>query len=102
MFQNNTSYRGTFLSYYIDGGGSPPMINVIESQFIDNTATNFGGIIYSTARGDFSFVATFKNCVFEKNAALLGTFNLNILNKYKFNNYIIKITYNIHIYLNSY
>jgi len=72
-FINNTSYKGTFLHISCVSEFYPMTLNIHNSEFINNTAENFGGVIYSAARKDFTTESlAFSNCKFENNTAILG------------------------------
>ncbi|ORX56629.1 hypothetical protein BCR36DRAFT_345958 [Piromyces finnis] len=88
IFKNNTSYRGTLLYYNDVKSGAPTMISIYNSQFIDNTATNYGGLIYSNGRNDESLGIYITDCIFENNKALLGNicYSYDILHEPFFSN----------------
>jgi len=74
-FENNNSEIGTF--FYFDDIGSKKTITDIyidNGKFINNTASSYGGIIYSNARKktDLSKYVYFRNCIYENNHALFG------------------------------
>jgi hypothetical protein len=73
-FSNNRSYRGTFFYYNDIYGDESPTVLTVDSKFINNTAINYGGLIYSTARGNTNIYnkVNFYECLFENNNAILG------------------------------
>ncbi|ORX59206.1 hypothetical protein BCR36DRAFT_275911 [Piromyces finnis] len=72
-FSNNKSNKGTFLHISDVISGSKFLLDVRKSNFINNTAEYFGGVIYSEAKKDFScYNLIFKNSIFEDNTAILG------------------------------
>lgn len=84
LFENNTSYRGTFLYYDDIKGGDVPLLSISNIKFINNKATNYGGIIYSNARDD-SLIGSIqlKYCEFINNTAVLGIITINIIHNIK-------------------
>jgi len=77
IFKDNNSEIGTFL-YFDDIGNkrSILLINIYNIQFLNNTASNYGGILYSNARRktDIKEYFKFKNCTFENNNAMFGKY----------------------------
>ncbi|KAG4088671.1 hypothetical protein H8356DRAFT_1722918 [Neocallimastix lanati (nom. inval.)] len=72
-FNNNRSYRGTFLYFDDIVGGNIPFFMINGVSFNNNTASSYGGIIYSTAQGQTNVKQIgFSYCNFSNNNALLG------------------------------
>lgn len=73
LFKNNTSVSGTFLHI----SDVKTKVNLFGSftnvRFISNTATNFGGVIFSEAGRNVTIDSVdFKECSFEENKAERG------------------------------
>jgi len=74
-FNNNRSYRGTFLYFDDIVGGNIPFFMINGVSFNNNTASSYGGIIYSTAQGQTNVKQIgFSYCNFSNNNALLGNY----------------------------
>lgn len=63
-------------------------VNFNNSTFIGNTASNYGGIVYSNSKLT-SYYTFFNHCVFMENKAFLGNvykkkFNIYIICKFKY------------------
>jgi len=73
LFKNNTSIKGTFL-HISDVKTKVNLFGTfIRAKFINNTATNFGGVIFSEAGRNVTINSIdFKECSFEKNNAERG------------------------------
>jgi len=71
-FNNNYSYRGTFI--HIEGlKKNIPSLIFSGIEFRENKASNYGGIIYSNAYDKACTQSLiFNNCYFYDNSALLG------------------------------
>jgi len=76
-FVNNRSEIGTFF-YFDDIGNKKNIIalNFYNIQFINNTASSYGGVLYSNARKqtDLSKYVFFHNCTYENNNAIIGMY----------------------------
>jgi len=70
-FVNNTSERGTIINLNYLNPGNIQYIQIFNSIFINNSASKFGGVIYSL--GEYNFNHTlFSNCTFNNNHAESG------------------------------
>jgi len=70
-FENNTSEYGTIFNVPYLSHGKDKYIQVYNSSFINNTASKFGGVIYSL--GEYSGMRmNFTYCYFENNHAKYG------------------------------
>ncbi len=70
-FENITSECGTIFNFPCLTSGKDQFIKVSNSKFINNTASKFGGVIYST--GEYNNKAiNFTNCYYYNNHAKFG------------------------------
>jgi len=70
-FENNTSECGTIFNFPYLSRGKDKIIKVSNSKFINNTASKFGGVIYSVGENNDESIS-FTNCYFYNNHAKLG------------------------------
>jgi len=70
-FTNNTSEYGTFLNVNVFKKGTGSKILIKECEFKNNTASKFGGVVYSTGSDNHMHVE-FDSCRFYSNHAKLG------------------------------
>jgi len=71
-FANNTSYRGTFMHITNIEKANLSTFSFKNVKFINNTATNFGGVLYSDVRkyGGLSLI-NFSSSSFKNNTVVL-------------------------------
>ena len=70
-FENNTSEIGTIfnLPFFSRGKTATVFISIKDSTFTNNTASKFGGVIFSGENAD---LINFSNCAFKDNHAKFG------------------------------
>ncbi|OUM69449.1 hypothetical protein PIROE2DRAFT_2535, partial [Piromyces sp. E2] len=71
IFKNNRSYNGVIVNSQDISSTSSANLNFMDSIFENNTAINYGGIVYSNNLNTNRFV-NFENCEFINNNAFLG------------------------------
>ncbi|ORX97767.1 hypothetical protein LY90DRAFT_520042 [Neocallimastix californiae] len=84
-FANNTSYRGTFMHITNIEKANLSTFSFKNVKFINNTATNFGGVLYSDVRkyGGLSLI-NFSSSSFKNNTAVLGNISYIYDNDHNF------------------
>ena len=71
-FKNNTSECGTFLNIsHLPLDKKEKILNIQNSIFTNNTASKFGGVIYSIGENTHERII-FNNCEFDNNHAQFG------------------------------
>jgi len=70
-FENNTSESGTIFNFSYLSSGKYKFIRVNNCKFINNTASRFGGVIYSIGENNPEGIL-FKNCTYINNHARFG------------------------------
>jgi len=70
-FENNTSESGTIFNFSNLSPGKYKFIKIINCEFINNTASRFGGVIYSIGEHNHEGLF-FQNCTYYNNHAKFG------------------------------
>jgi len=70
-FENNTSECGTIFNFPYLSSGRDKFIKVNDTKFINNTASKFGGVIYSVGENNVGSIS-FTNCYYYNNNAKFG------------------------------
>jgi len=70
-FVNNTSEYGTIFNFNNFLSGTVVFVTVANSMFINNTASKFGGVMYSMGQHNYKHIS-FTNCNYENNHAKFG------------------------------
>jgi len=70
-FENNTSACGTVFNFPYLTTGKDKIVKVSNSKFINNTASKFGGVIYSVGENNAKSLS-FTNCYYYNNHANFG------------------------------